>query len=435
MQIIIKNGHVIDPKNNISAVMDVIIQDGVIVAVGEPADGEAIKIDKKNAKIIDAKGMYVVPGLIDAHCHLRDPGFEYKEDIETGTRSAAKGGFTSVACMPNTSPVIDNKTVIAYIKDKAAKDGYVHVFPIGAITKGLQGEQLAEIGDMKFAGAVAISDDGKPVQSAGLMKKALLYSSMFDITVISHCEDMTLVEEGVMNEGYNATMMGLKGIPAAAEETMLARELILSEYTGVPVHIAHVSTKLGVQLIREAKARGVKVTCETCPHYFSLTDDACKDFNTLAKVNPPLRREDDVEAIIAGLADGTIDMIATDHAPHHVDEKNLEFGYAANGMVGFETALPLALTYLYHTGRMSLEDIVAKMTVNPANMLKLAKGSLSVGKAADVTVFDPNEEYTIDISKFESKSKNSPYNGYAVKGAVKYTIVDGKIVVYDGQVM
>ena len=435
MQIIIKNGHVIDPKNNISAVMDVIIQDGVIVAIGEPADGEAIKIDKKNAKIIDAKGMYVVPGLIDAHCHLRDPGFEYKEDIETGTRSAAKGGFTSVACMPNTSPVIDNKTVIAYIKDKAAKDGYVHVFPIGAITKGLQGEQLAEIGDMKFAGAVAISDDGKPVQSAGLMKKALLYSSMFDITVISHCEDMTLVEEGVMNEGYNATMMGLKGIPAAAEETMLARELILSEYTGVPVHIAHVSTKLGVQLIREAKARGVKVTCETCPHYFSLTDDACKDFNTLAKVNPPLRREDDVEAIIAGLADGTIDMIATDHAPHHVDEKNLEFGYAANGMVGFETALPLALTYLYHTGRMSLEDIVAKMTVNPANMLKLAKGSLSVGKAADVTVFDPNEEYTIDISKFESKSKNSPYNGYAVKGAVKYTIVDGKIVVYDGQVM
>lgn len=435
MQIIIKNGHVIDPKNNISAVMDVIIQDGVIVAVGEPADGEAIKIDKKNAKIIDAKGMYVVPGLIDAHCHLRDPGFEYKEDIETGTRSAAKGGFTSVACMPNTSPVIDNKTVIAYIKDKAAKDGYVHVFPIGAITKGLQGEQLAEIGDMKFAGAVAISDDGKPVQSAGLMKKALLYSSMFDITVISHCEDMTLVEEGVMNEGYNATMMGLKGIPAAAEETMLARELILSEYTGVPVHIAHVSTKLGVQLIREAKARGVKVTCETCPHYFSLTDDACKDFNTLAKVNPPLRREDDVEAIIAGLADGTIDMIATDHAPHHVDEKNLEFGYAANGMVGFETALPLALTYLYHTGRMSLEDIVAKMTVNPANMLKLAKGSLTVGKAADVTVFDPNEAYTIDISKFESKSKNSPYNGYAVKGAVKYTIVDGKIVVYDGEVM
>ncbi len=431
MQIIIKNGHVIDPKSNISAVMDVIIQDGVIAAVGEPADGETIKIDK-NAKVIDATGMYVVPGLIDAHCHLRDPGFEYKEDIETGTRSAAKGGFTSVACMPNTNPVIDNKAIITYIKEKAAKDGYVHVFPIGAISKGLKGEQLAEIGDMKFAGAVAVSDDGKPVQSAGLMKKALMYASMFDIAVISHCEDMSLVEEGVMNEGYNATMMGLKGIPAAAEETMVSRELILSEYTGVPVHIAHVSTKLGVQLIRDAKKRGVKVTCETCPHYFSLTDDACKDFNTLAKVNPPLRREDDVEAIIEGLCDGTIDMIATDHAPHHVDEKNVEFGYAANGMVGFETALPLALTCLYHSGRMSMEDIVAKMTINPANMLGLAKGTLSAGKAADVTIFDPNEAYNIDISKFESKSKNSPFDGYAVKGAVKYTIVDGKIVVCDG---
>lgn len=434
MQIIIKNGHVIDPKSNISAVMDVMIQDGVIVAVGEPADKDAIKVDK-NAKMIDATGMYVVPGLIDAHCHLRDPGFEYKEDIETGTRSAAKGGFTSVACMPNTNPVIDNKTVISYIKDKAQKDGYVHVYPIGAISKGLKGEQLAEIGDMKFAGAVAVSDDGKPVQSAGLMKKALMYASMFDIAVISHCEDMSLVEDGVMNEGYNATMMGLKGIPAAAEETMLSRELILSEYTGVPVHIAHVSTKLGVQLIREAKARGVKVTCETCPHYFSLTDDACKDFNTLAKVNPPLRREDDVEAIIAGLADGTIDMIATDHAPHHVDEKNLEFGYAANGMVGFETALPLALTYLYHSGRMSMEDIIAKMSINPANMLGLAKGTLSVGKAADITIFDADEAYTVDISKFESKSKNSPFDGYAVKGAVKYTIVDGKIVVFDGEIL
>lgn len=432
MQIIIKNGHVIDPKAGISAVMDVVIQDGVIAAVGTPADAEELKVDEKNAKVIDATGLYVVPGLIDAHCHLRDPGFEYKEDIETGTRSAAKGGFTSVACMPNTNPVIDNKAIITYIKERAAKDGYVNVFPIGAITKGLKGEQLAEIGDMKFAGAVAVSDDGKPVQSAGLMKKALLYSSMFDITVISHCEDMSLVEDGVMNEGYNATMMGLKGIPAAAEETMLSRELILSEYTGVPVHIAHVSTKLGVQLIRDAKKRGVKVTCETCPHYFSLTDDACKDFNTLAKVNPPLRREDDVEAIIQGLQDGTIDMIATDHAPHHVDEKNVEFGYAANGMVGFETALPLALTNLYHSGRMSMESVIEKMTVNPANMLGLAKGTLGVGKAADITIFDANAEYNIDISKFESKSKNSPFDGYPVKGAVKYTIVNGKIVVCDG---
>ena len=430
MRIIIKNGHVIDIKTGIDEVKNILIEDGVVKSIFN--DGET---EIQNGEIIDASGMYVVPGLIDAHCHLREPGFEYKEDIETGTRSAAMGGFTSIACMPNTKPVIDNESVVEFIKSRAEKDGVVNVFPIGAISKGLKGEQLSEIGELKFAGAVAISDDGNPVNSSGLMKKALMYSSMFDLTVISHCEDMALVEGGVMNEGYNSTIMGLKGIPSAAEETMLIRDIILSEYTGVPIHIAHVSTKLGVQLIRDAKKRGAKVTCETCPHYFSLTDDACLEFNTLAKVNPPLRRPEDVEAIIEGLKDGTIDMIVTDHAPHHEDEKKVEFGYAANGMVGFETALPLALTYLHHSGQMTIKQIIEKFTVNPAKMLGLAKGSIEQGKPCDITIFDPNEEYTVDISEFESKSKNSPYDGYKVRGAVKYTVVNGQVIVRNGILM
>lgn len=435
MRIVIKNGHVLDPKSGLDAQTDIWIEDGMVVAIGECPEGEGAGAEVLNAEVLDAEGLYVVPGLIDAHCHLRDPGFEYKEDIESGTKSAAKGGFTSIACMPNTNPVIDNETVVSYIRSKAEKEGYVHVYPIGAVSKGLKGEQLAQIGELKFAGAVGITDDGNPVGSAGLMKKAMLYASMFDITVISHCEDMSLVDGGVMNEGYNSTVMGLKGIPAAAEEVMLARDIILSEYTGVPVHIAHVSTKLGIQLIREAKQRGVKVTCETCPHYFSLTDDACLEFNTLAKVNPPLRRPADVEAVIEGLKDGTIDLIVTDHAPHHADEKNVEFGYAANGMVGFETALPLALTNLYHTGHMTMKQVIETLTVNPAAVLRLPKGDIAVGKPCDITVFDPDAEYTIDISKFASKSNNSPFHGYPVKGAVKYTIVDGKIVVRDGQLM
>jgi len=429
MNLFIKNGHVIDIKSGINEVADIYVKNGKVAEILKGGGIKNKNFTGESVQIIDATGLYVVPGLIDAHCHLRDPGQEYKEDIESGTRSAAKGGFTSIACMPNTKPVIDNEPVVSYIKNKAEKLGCVNVYPVGAITKGLKGEELSEIGELKSAGAVGISDDGNPVNSSDLMKKALMYASMFNISVISHCEDMSLAEGGAMNEGYNSTVMGLKGIPTAAEDNMIARDLILSEYTGVPIHIAHVSTKLGVQLIRDAKRRGVKVTCETCPHYFSLTDDACLDFNTLAKVNPPLRRPDDVDAIVEGLVDGTIDMIATDHAPHHMDEKNVEFGHAANGMVGFETALPLTLTNLYHTGKMGLEQIVEKFTVNPASMLGLEdKGSISVGEFCDITIFDPNEEYTIDITKFVSKSKNSPFNGYKVKGAVKYTIVNGNVI-------
>lgn len=428
MKLLIKNGHVIDAKSNLNEVCDVLIEDGKIASVGQ-------NLEAADAEVIDAANKYVLPGLIDAHCHLRDPGFEYKEDIATGTRSAAMGGFTSIACMANTNPVADNQAVISYIKNKAAQEGAVNVFPIGAITKGLKGEELAEIGDLKASGAVAISDDGKSVKNSSLMKKAMQYASMFNMTVISHSEDPDLSEEGLMNEGYQSTILGLKGIPSAAEEVIVARDLILAEYTKTPVHIAHVSTALSVDLIRNAKRRGAKVTAETCPHYFTLTEEACDGFNTLAKVNPPLRTQKDVAAVIEGLKDGTIDIIATDHAPHHADEKNVEFAIASNGFVGFETALSLTMTYLVKPGYLTLQQVVEKMCVNPANMLHLEKGSLEIGRDADIIVLDANEEYVVDINKFKSKSKNSPYNGYRLTGTVINTIVGGKIIVKEKQLI
>lgn len=423
MKLLIKNGHIIDPVAGINRIRDILIEDGKVTEIEDDIDA------LMNMDVLDVKGMYVLPGLVDAHCHLREPGYEYKEDIETGTRSAAIGGFTSIACMPNTNPVIDNQSVVKYIIHKAKTEGFVNVFPIGCISKGLKGEELSEIGELKFAGVVAVSDDGKPVQNSSLMMKAMQYAAMFDTTVISHCEDLGVADEGVMNDGYNSTIMGLKGIPSAAEEVMVSRELILSEYTGAPVHIAHVSTRLSVDLIREAKKRGVKVTCETCPHYFVLTDDACLGFNTYAKVSPPLRSQKDVEAIVEGLKDGTIDIIATDHAPHHPDEKNIEFSLAANGLVGFETALPLTITYLYKTGVLTLEQIVEKMCINPSKILGLNKGSLKVGRPADITIIDVDEEYIVDVNRFASKAKNSPFDGYRLNGVVYYTIVNGKTIV------
>ncbi len=424
MKLLIKKGHIVDAKTGLIGVNDLLVTDGYITEI-------AGNIDEDGCEIIDAKGKYVLPGLVDAHCHLRDPGFEYKEDIESGTRSAAMGGFTSIACMPNTNPVADSESVIKYILNKAKQEGYVNVYPIGAISKGLKGEELAEIGELKFAGAVAISDDGKPVINSSLMKKALQYASMFDMTVISHCEDLDLAEDGVINEGYTSTIMGLKGIPAAAEETMVSRELILSEYTGVPIHIAHVSTALSVEMIRNAKKRGVKVTCETCPHYFSLTEEACEGYNTYAKVNPPLRTAADVQAIIEGIADDTIDIIATDHAPHHADEKNIEFSLAANGLVGFETALSLAVTHLVKPAIISISKLVEKMSLNPSKILSINKGTLEIGSTADITIIDINEKITVDPGKFQSKSKNSPFGGMELTGSVWGTIVGGKVIVSD----
>lgn len=425
MKLLISNGHVIDPKTGRDGIFDLLVEDGRIVEL-------SAGIDPEGCEVIDASGKYVLPGLVDAHCHLRDPGFEYKEDIKSGTRSAARGGFTSVACMPNTNPVIDNESVVKYILDKARNEGYVNVYPIGAITKGLKGEELAEIGELKIAGAVAVSDDGNPVKSSSLMKKAMQYASMFGIAIISHCEDTDLAEDGVMNEGYTSTVLGLKGIPAAAEETMVARELILSEYLDIPIHIAHVSTALSVELIRNAKKRGVRVTCETCPHYFSLTEEACAGYDTNAKVNPPLRTARDVQAVIEGIADDTIDIIATDHAPHHIDEKRVEFSLAANGMVGFETALPLAVTRLVKPGIITMEKLVEKMSLNPARLLGIGKGTLEPGSTADITIVDIDAEFTVDPERFESKSKNSPFGGMELYGLVWYTIVNGRPVVSKG---
>ncbi|HPZ51861.1 MAG TPA: dihydroorotase [Clostridia bacterium] len=381
-----------------------------------------IHLDDGSDKIVDAKNLVAIPGLVDMHCHLRDPGYEYKEDIASGVKAAAKGGFVKIACMPNTKPVIDNSAVVSYIRKKAESLKSVKVYPIGAITKNIEGKELAEIGDMKAHGAVAISDDGNPIMSSSLMKKAMIYAHSFDMPVISHCEDKDLAEDGSMNEGFVSTVLGLRGIPKAAEEAMVAREIILAEYTGLPVHIAHVSTRLAVHMIRDAKKRGVKVTCETCPHYFTLTDEAVYGFNTYAKVNPPLREKEDVKAIIEGLKDGTIDAIATDHAPHHEDEKKIEFQLAANGISGFETAFGLSFTYLVKAGHLSLGELVEKMSIKPLEILKIEDEGLNL------TIFDPDEKYVVEPERFVSKGKNSPFGGFELFGEVMYTVVDGRIV-------
>lgn len=427
MKILIKNGRVIDPANNIDKITDIFVDKGIISEIGSD-----LELDGIDMEIIDAAGKIVTPGLVDMHCHLRDPGQEYKEDIESGTRSAAVGGITSVACMPNTKPVIDSEPIVTYITSKAKEVGYVNVYPIGAISKGLEGKELAEIGELKFAGAVAISDDGRPVVESGLMRRAMEYADMFDMTVISHCEDLGLADGGSMNEGYMSTYLGLKGITRAAEEVMVSRDIIIAEATGAAIHIAHVSTRGSVELVRQAKKRGVRVTCETCPHYFTLTENAVDGYNTNAKMNPPLRTDDDVEAIKEGLKDGTIDCIVTDHAPHHEDEKNCEFALALNGIVGFETSLGLGLEYLVKPGVLTINELIEKMSVNPSKILGLNKGNLSVNNTADITIFNPDEEWIVDVSKFESKSKNSPYNGFKLCGKPEFVIVNGKIVVNQG---
>lgn len=423
MKILIKGGRVIDPKTKLDKNSDVYIEDGIISKIADE-----IEVSESDVLVIDAKGKVVAPGLIDMHCHLRDPGYEYKEDIETGTRSAAKGGFTSVACMPNTNPVIDNAALAQFVINKAKAAGYANVYPIGSISKGLKGQELADIGELKHAGAVGVSDDGCPVSNSSLMRKGLEYASMFDTLVISHCEELDLLDDGVMNEGATSTSLGLKGINSAVEEIQVARDVILSEKTNAPLHICHVSTTGSVEIVRQAKKRGIKVTCETCPHYFTLTEEACIGFDTNAKMNPPLRTKKDLEAILEGLADGTIDAIATDHAPHHIDEKNLEFSEAKNGIVGFETAFGLGYTYLVKPGVLTLGELLSKMTVVPATLLGISRGELSVGSPADVTIFDIENEYTVDVNSFASKSKNSPYDGYKLYGKAVYTIVDGKIV-------
>ncbi len=416
---IIKNGSVIF-KDTVEK-KDIRVLGGKIEKVADKLSPE------KGEEVIDATGLHVFPGLIDMHVHLREPGFEYKEDIESGSKAAVKGGFTQICCMPNTQPVADNKVVISYIRHRGEEVGLCKIRPIGAITKGEEGEQMADIGEMKKAGAVAISDDGKTVKSSRLMRLAMEYASGFNMRCLCHCEDKELADGGVVNEGYNSTLAGLKGIPRAAEDVVIAREICLSESLGVPVHICHVSTYSGVRMIRDAKRAGVKVTAETCPHYFAATDDVITGFDTNTKVNPPIREEKDRLAIIEGLKDGTIDAIVTDHAPHHANDKNVEYNLAAFGISGIETSFGFAVTYLYKTGILTLNQLADKMSRLPAEILSLEGGKIEEGVPADLTIADLDEEWGVDSSEFVSKGKNTPFNGRKLSGAVKYTIVDGDI--------
>ncbi len=420
MNILIKNGHIIDPANKVDEKLDVLVSNGKISRLGKPGS-----LPANGSQVIEAAGKFVVPGLIDMHVHLREPGFEYKETIATGTAAAKAGGFTSVCCMPNTNPVNDNRSVTEFILAQA-RSASAQVFPIGAVTKGSKGEELAEMGELHAAGCVAISDDGKPVMNASMMRRAMEYSRIFDMLIISHCEDSTLSFNGVMNDGIVSTELGLRGIPRAAEDVMTARDITLAELTGGRLHIAHVSTAGSVRLIRDAKSRGLKVTAETCPHYFSLTEEAVRGYNTLAKMNPPLRTVDDVAAVKQGLKDGTVDVIATDHAPHAMDEKSGEFDYAPFGIVGLETALGLTLK-LVDEGMFSLAEVIRKLSVNPALILKLNKGALSLGADADMTIIDSDVDWTVDASQFKSKSKNTPFDGWKLRGKAVRTIVGGKI--------
>lgn len=424
MKLLIQQGRLVDPVSGIGGVMDVLVEDGKIAVLGSD-------IRDPEAEVLDARGLTICAGLVDMHVHLRDPGQEYKETIETGTRAAARGGFTSVACMPNTRPAIDCAEQISYVKSKAEEACGVNVWPIGAVSQGEKGEALTDFEELKQAGAVALSDDGMPVQNANLMRDALILAHRQDLTVLSHCEDADMVKNYAVNEGRVSRQLRLPGRPAIAEEIMVARDAMLAEETGAAVHICHISTAKAVAIVRRYKKKGVHITCETCPQYFSLTEDEVLEQGAMARVNPPLRTRADVEAIIEGLKDGTIDAIATDHAPHSAEEKARLLEEAPSGMVGLETALGVTLTYLYHTKHMPLSDILRKMTLNPACILRINKGRLAIGGDADMVIFDPDEEWTVDPEQFASKGRNTPFGGHKLKGKVKYTIVGGKIVYQD----
>lgn len=417
MKILIKKGRLLDPKNGKDGRFDLLIENGKVAAIES-------SISSPDAEVIDAEGLLVTPGLIDIHVHLRDPGLEYKEDVISGTRAAVAGGVTSVACMPNTKPVVDSAPVVEYIINKAKQHGSANVYPVASISQGMKGEVLSEMGELKAAGCVAFSDDGVPVVNGELMRRAFEYADTFDAPIITHAEDLSLVGEGCMNEGDVSTELGLKGIPWVAEDAATAREIMLAEFTGARLHVAHVSTKGSVELVRQAKARGVKVTCEATPHHFTLTDEAVRGYNTNAKMNPPLRTQADVDAVRAGLADGTIDAIATDHAPHHYDEKNVEFAIALNGIVGLETLLPLTLE-LVNDGVIDLPRAIALMTCQPAAILGIDRGSLEVGAVADITLIDPEFEWTLKAQNLHSKSKNTPFDGWQLRGAAVQTLLAG----------
>jgi len=423
MTLLLKGGRVVDPSRKLDDQADLLIRDGRIVPCGKrPPKGKASAADE----VLDCRGKWVVPGLIDMHTHLREPGFEYKETIASGSEAAVAGGFSSVACMPNTNPVNDSRSVTEFIRRKAAECGIANIYPIAAITVKSEGAQLTEFWDLKDSGAVGFSDDGRPVMNAALMRRALEYASSLDMPVIVHCEDKNLSAGGVMHEGVVATELGLAGIPGIAEDVMVARDLLLAEFTGSALHIAHVSTAGAVRLIRGAKARGIRVTAETAPHYFCLTDEAVRGFDVNAKVYPPLRGPEDRQAVREGLADGTLDVIASDHAPHARTDKEVEFDYAASGLTGLETAFALSFG-LVADGVLTFPALIEKMTVNPARILRIPKGTLAAGADADVTVIDPEREWTVDRALFRSRGKNSPFHGRITKGKPVMTIVGGVI--------
>ncbi len=423
----IRHARVIDPAAKRDAVGDLFITDGKFVASLSAAA-------RKRARQIDARGLVACPGLVDIHVHFREPGQTHKETIATGTRAAAAGGFTTVVCMPNTSPVADNTGTIQLIKDVVARDAVVRVFPTGCITVGMKGQSLAPIGSLKRAGVVAITDDGECVQSNDLMRRAVEYAKMFDLPVMDHCQDYSMTQGAVMNEGVMSTRLGLRGWPNAAEDLIVARNVILAEYTGAHIHLQHISSKFAVDVIRRAKTRGARITAEATPHHIALTDDALATYDPNLKMNPPLRTEEDRQAIIAGLRDGTIDIIATDHAPHTDYEKDKEFDFAPNGILGLETALAVTLDVLGRQHRFKLPFILDLMTRRPARLLHLAGGTLEVGAEADVCLFDPAEKWTYDAKAGFSKSNNSPWTGQTLTGRVKTTLVGGRVVFDHGKI-
>lgn len=422
-RLLIKHGRVVDPSQRLDEGLSILIVDGKVARLAE-------RIEDKAAEILDATGLVVAPGFLDVHVHLREPGFEYKETIATGSAAAAAGGFTGVCCMPNTQPVNDSAAVTEFIRARAAEAGLAKVYPVGAVSKGLQGEELAEMGEMVRAGAVAFSDDGKPVHNAYLMRRALEYAQLFDVPIVDHCEDPNLAAKGVMHEGAVATRLGLRGSPAAAEDVMVARDVVLAELTGGRVHIAHVSTKGALDRVREGKARRVRVTCEVTPHHLTLTDQAVADteYDTDTKMNPPLRSGEHVEALLQGVLDGTVDCLASDHAPHHADEKALEYDLAPFGVVGLETAIPVTYDLLVRRHKMPLRHFIALWSTNPARIFRLPGGTLKPGSPADITLLDLDARLTVNPDRFLSLSRNTPFSGQRLKGWPAATLVGGSVV-------
>ncbi|MFR1492316.1 dihydroorotase [Eubacterium ventriosum] len=421
MTILIKNGRLINPSENLDKVMDIFVEDGIIKEKAE-------SIEKQADTVIDVAGCYVMPGLIDLHVHFRDPGLTYKEDIETGSKAAAKGGFTTVCCMPNTKPVVDNVETVKYIIEKGEKTGLTNVLPVGAVTKNMAGVEITDVEELKKAGICAISEDGKSVMNSGVYRKAMKNAAKANVPVLAHCEDINLVEGGVINLGDKSSELGVKGISNAVEDVIAMRDIMLAKETGATLHLCHCSTKDSVEMVKRAKEEGIKVTAEVCPHHFSMCSDDITSNDGNFKMNPPLRAREDMEALIKGLQDDIMDVISTDHAPHSAEEKAKDLEHAPFGIVGLETSVALTVTNLVKKGYLTPMQMAAKMSYNPAKVLGIPKGTLDEGKIADITIIDPDKEYTIDVNTFESKGKNTPFDGYKVSGEVEYTILNGKVV-------